>query len=62
MLSGVPTSYEFSFVIRNKANKDSYVADPLNRRKHLSTSMSLTILEFKEIRREYNEDKDFGQI
>lgn len=54
--------HEFSFVIQHKAGKDSKMADALCRRAHLVSTMSITVLGFKEIRREYSEDKDFGSI
>lgn len=47
---------EFTFNIRHKAGKDNMVADALRRRKHLLTTMTLTVPGFEQLKQDHADD------
>ena len=53
---------EFSFSIRHTAGKDNLIADALSRRKHLLTTMSVSVPGFDQLKLDYADDPDFGSI
>ena len=53
---------QFTVILRHKVGKENLVADALSRRKHLLTTMVVTVTGFEQIKQEYTNDKDFGTI
>ena len=53
---------EFMFVLRHKLGTKNKVADALNLRSHLLTTIFIIVTGFEEIRREYPDDHEFDRI
>ena len=53
---------EFTFTVRHKSGKENVIVDALSRRKHLLTSMAISVQGIEQIKEEYATDKDFDTI
>ena len=53
---------EFTFTICHKSGKENVILDALSCRKHLQTTMAISVAGFERIKEAYETDKDFGTI